>query len=801
MRVGAVICGFLVACSGDDDDRIRLYHAEPKAPGLSDDAIAALDHLGPTIFDSGVNFGVYSRNATRLDLLLFEDPDAELPTRQYEMVRFGDVWNLFIEGIGPGMSYGFVAWGPNWPEHPDFYPGSIHGFLADVGADGSRFNPNKLLFDPWGKVLHRDHDWSRGSLASGPARTESTYAAAAKSVVWKSAYEWSTGPNGEEAWRQMRRTADAPGHRWNDLIIYEVHPKGFTASPASGVDHPGTFRGIGEKADYLADLGITAVELLPVHEKPLDGGYWGYATLSFFAPELSYAAAKRPEEVLDEFKWMVDELHQRGIEVLVDVVYNHTGEGGLWREKLLLDDVILDSRSAGQLVNFDPKEVTGLYAYRGLDNAEYYALTPDGQFYWNNTGVGNQTRPNHRPMRRLILDSLRFYASELHVDGFRFDLAPVLGERDADYDKWDDPSFTVLQDIIDDPVLREHNTRIIAEPWSLGPYGVKIGDFPAATSGDGVGWYEWNGRFRDWWRAFLNNDGWRLNSLEGDADGGFTMTGSIRYYDWNGRRPYHGVNFVTVHDGFTLYDVFSYDEKQNNCGPLNPLCCTEPLSAWCDIDSGEDNNRSRNWGQASEGTKRALMRDAFAALMISHGTPMILGGDEWMRTQLGNNNAYSTLADNSYNWFDWGSWQASDERYRMRDFVKQMVRLRKEHAYALAPAAFGAGASFRWRSPSGTDPDWKSRALMIHYDDPMAGPELLILINLERDWRTYTLPTGRSWARLVDTQEYLDAPAYFDADPDLDRRRTANASLDSPVAISGATYGAAPNSIVILRAR
>jgi len=791
------LCASLAACD-DGGTRIRLYDTQPIAPELRAEDVENLTHLGPTMLETGTNFGVYSERATRVDLLVFEDPEAELPTKRFPMSRFGNVWNLYVEGIGEGTTYGFIAWGPNWPEHPKWYPGSIHGFIADVDGEGNRFNPNKLLFDPYGKALTRDHDWSRASNASGPARTESTWAAAAKSIVWKSAYEWSAT---EADWQSMRQAGDAGGHRWNDLIIYETHPKGFTASPASAVTHPGTYRGLGEKAAYFADLGVTAVELLPVHEKPLDGGYWGYNNLSWFVPEVSYAATHDPLEVADEFKWMVDQLHQQGIEVILDVVYNHTGEGGLWREKLLDDDVVLDPRTQGQLVDFDPKEVASLYALRGLDNHAYYALTADNQFFWNDTNVGNQTRANHRPLQKLIVDSLRFYVEEMHVDGFRFDLAPILGVKDGQYDTWDDPASTVLQDIIDDPVLATHQTRIIAEPWAGGAAGYRLGGFPAATDAAGVGWYEWNGKFRDWWRTFLNDDGWRLSSTEGDADGGFVMTASERLWRWNGRRPYHSINYVTIHDGFTLYDLFSYDGPENNCGPLNPLCCSEPLSPWCDVESGERQNRSRDWGGDQEPLKRQLMRNAFLAMMFSHGTPMLLGGDEWMRTQLGNNNAYSTRADNSYNWFDWGTWQADDARHRMHDFVRSAIALRKRFAYAFAPADWGAGAPFRWLSPQGTEPpDWSSRRLMIHYHDRTRGPEVVILINLERDFTTFDLPGASSWRRLVDTQAYFDGPAWFGAHPEQDQRRSANATLDTPEPIPGSTYQAAASSIVVLEA-
>ncbi|MDP6932572.1 MAG: alpha-amylase family glycosyl hydrolase, partial [Myxococcota bacterium] len=503
------------------EDYARLYHTESLAPSLTADDLESLDYLGAMLVDQGVNFSVYSENATRLEILLFDDPDDGLPSQQFEMVQYGDLWNLYVEGIGHGQHYGYVAWGANWPYDEEWSPGSTTGFLADVDLDGNRFNPNKLLIDPYARAIHRDHEWALGSTASGPKRYESTYAAAAKGVIVESRYEWS---DGEGQWLSARADGSMEGHAWNELVLYEVHPKGFTANPASGVDHPGTFRGIGEMASYLADLGITAVELLPVHEKPLDGGYWGYSSLNFFAPELSYSASfeatGQADEILDEFKWMVDQLHQVGVEVIIDVVYNHTGEGGLWREQLYYSDVSLDPYADAESVNFDPKEIAGLYSFRGLDNSAYYALSEDNQTYWNNTGVGNQTRPNHTPMRRLILDSLRFQVEELHVDGFRFDLAGILGEQDLNFNEWDDAANTVLQDIIDDPVLLAANTRIIAEPWTAGGnYGSLMGAFPTSSDDPSVAWAEWNAHFRDWWRSYVNDDEFVLQDTEG-IDGG-----------------------------------------------------------------------------------------------------------------------------------------------------------------------------------------------------------------------------------------------------------------------------------------
>jgi isoamylase len=791
--LGLLVSAAVLTAACNSDKLVREFPSKPHAPSISPDQIADLNHMGPVVVDGGVNFALYSERATRVEVVLFSDPESETPSQTYEMTRYGDVWSVFVKGVGYGQHYGYSVWGPNWTYDPKWFPGSVLGFVSDVDPEGNRFNPNKLLIDPYAKIVHRDHDWSKGSAASGPTRAESTYAAAAKSVVVKSEYAWSAN---ETSWRDNRQDPNWEGHGWEDLILYEVHAKGLSADPASGAEHPGTWSGVAEMAPYLADLGITAVELLPVHEKSLDGGYWGYWNISFFAPEITYSQTMDPLQATDEFKAMVDALHQEGIEVILDVVYNHTGEGGLWRTRRYIDDVSLDPGVDTKSVMFSPKEIANLISFRGIDNYAYYGLSEDNQEYWNNTGVGNQTRPNHKPFRRLILDSLRYYVEELHVDGFRFDLAAILGEEDLNYNVWDDPKNTVLQEIIDDPVLRKYSTRIIAEPWAAGgPYGSCIGAYPAGTEGDGVeGYYEWNPHFRHWWRSFINDDNWKLSTPQGPADGGQVMTGSEMLYGWNGRRPYHSINYVISHDGFTMYDLLSFEAKQNKCGPLNPVCCEMPASTWCETESGENDNRSRDWGQDQEPMKRQLMRNLFLAMMISHGTPMLLGGDEWMRSQYGNNNAYSTGADNEWNWFRWGEWKPSEERQRMFDFVKSVIRLRKDHAYAFAPTTYDGSAPFAWKDATNVDKtDWNNRSVMIHYYDPTKGPELAILINLERASTEFTLPQERTWRRLIDTQEYFETEG-------AELTLSGNADLAAPDLVDTATYVAQPSSIVVLQA-
>ncbi len=817
----------------------RLYDSAPRAPSFSVADIVALKHLGPTMVDQGVNFGVYSERATRIELAIFEDPKADLPTRRFLMTRYGNVWNVYVQGVGEGTDYGYIAWGPNWTYEPSFKPGTLDGFVADVDDQGNRFDPNKLLIDPYAKMVTGDFDWSRSSPASGPAREESDWGAQAKSVVVQSDYQWSAN---EAKWRAERESSDFPGHNRNDLVIYETHVKGFTANPADPtIVHPGSYLGFGEDAKYLQDLGVNAVELLPVMLKPLDGGYWGYMTLNFFTPELDYSWDKDPRYVIDEFKWMVDQLHQHGIEVILDVVYNHFGEGGLWRQKLELGSGMLDPGTVGQMVNLDPEEVAGIYSFRGLDNAAYYALSDGNKGYWNNTGVGQDARDNHTPMRKLILDSLHYWADEMHVDGFRFDLAPVMGEQDGNYNQWDNPTNTVLQTIIDDPELAKEHVPIIAEPWAAGGPGAQLGNFPASSITPNRGWGEWNGAFRDEWRAFVNgtctkwckdpktcsdpsscvdpstgctlgtclswNDGWPLNQAHwSPIDVGATLTGSQPFFAHNGRPPYDSINFITIHDGFTMYDLFSFDTKQNGCSPVYPECCTERLSAWCDPTAGENNNLSRNWGmdQAGEAMKRQLMRDMFVALLVSQGTPMLLGGDEWMRTQLGNNNAYSTESDNSWNWYDWGAWEAKSEKQRMHDFVREMIHFRESHEYAFAPETYGGGAPFVWRSEiDDGNVNWSGRHVAMYYDDPTKGPLLDILINMDRTQTTFVLPPlppGKTWKRVVDTQSYYDSTDYLQkANADFDK--SSNIWLSDPAAVAGGSYAAQGSTIVIVEAQ
>ena len=834
--VSGLLCAAIPFSACDDKaEKVRVYDSSRLAPFYGDMTGDALyDILGASVVDKGVNFAVFAKNATRVEVLIFDsdNPDTDLPLTRIPMTKDdkSGIWTVYVQGIGVGTHYGYIAFGPNWPYDPDFKPGTTIGFKTDCDEEGNRYNPNKLLMDPYTRRIHRDFDWmSGGNPASGTARGISDWKSSPKSVVIKSEYEWSAN---EKEWRENRKKGDGfKGHAQNDLIFYEAHPYGFTKSAISfkvsgkknldiTINNPGTYRGIGEMAPYLADLGITALELMPPMEKPDDGGYWGYNTIQFFAPEWKFAteaSQKKTNGVHDEFKEMVDKLHQNGIEVILDIVYNHTGEGGFWQSK-----VQDPAHSYGSQSTFEDKTAATLYSFRGLDNKAYYHLIPDtsgniNQRYLDETGVGNQPRANVMPYRRFILDNLRFWVDEMHVDGFRFDLASILGvaddkvSNDCHYwtDEWGntlhdcDKSYnvywadhvgeTVLQDIIDDDLMAQYHTRFIAEPWSLSQY--VNGCFPKSKKFDtnGQAWFEWNGRFRDVIRKFIYTDYITLNYHEWkDNDGNYidgdynlapdftrrigfgnVLVGSSDMFgeEWDGRKPYHSVNIFTVHDGFTLYDLNSYNEKQNGCSLLNQVCCNDPYNAFCKTDSGESNNHSHDWcggnkdsqgrckDLGGEAYKRQIIRDNFVLMLTSNGTPLILGGDEYMRTQFGNNDAYSDSANNEWNWFRWGDWLQDTDRVRMHDFVRDMIALRKQYKAFLSPSEYNS-TGVDWHGPDGC-PDascfWSGRAIAQYYPAKEGTPSLFIMINMYEDNRTFHLPGGGDWSIIVDTQAYFES--------------------------------------------
>ncbi len=567
--------------------------------------------LGASWDGSGTNFSLFSEHAERVELCLFDDDgrEARIPVTQ----RRAQNWHCYLPEIGPGQRYGYRVHGPYDP------------------ANGHRFNPAKLLIDPYAKAIEGVVDFEGDAnvlpyIPSGGGDDddlelddEDDSAAIPKSVVVDRAFDWE---------------GDVPLRiPFADTVIYETHVRGFTMiHPDVREDLRGTYAGLASEPalSYLKGLGITAVELLPIHHISdesflVDRGlsnYWGYSTIGYFAPHSEYAATGRRGEQIREFKGMVKALHRAGIEVILDVVYNHTAEGN----------------HLGPLLSF-----------KGADNTAYYRLVPDDpRHYMDFTGTGNSLNPLHPSVLRMIMDSLRHWAIECHIDGFRFDLAAALARE-----FWDVDRLSSFFDIIhQDPVLSQ--VKLIAEPWDVGPGGYQVGNFP-------VLWSEWNGMYRDTMRDF-----WRGQANCGDFAS--RLSGSSDLYEHDGRDPFASINFVTAHDGFTLADLVSYNHKHNDAnGEEN--------------HDGTDDNRSWNCGAEGPTDDQQVMelrgrqrRNFLTTLLLSQGTPMLLGGDELGRTQGGNNNAW--CQDNETSWYDWIRTDASKQ---MRSFTKRLIALRQAH--------------------------------------------------------------------------------------------------------------------------
>jgi glycogen operon protein len=544
--------------------------------------------LGATIVDGGVNFALYSRNASAVYLLLFDTPNGE-PTDVICLEnRDKFIWHAEVGGIEAGQLYGYKVQGDYRPEW------------------GLRFNDAKIMLDPYAKAVtgkFRNDDNLLLAYEAHPGGgefakdTRDTTTSSPKAIVVDdNDFDWQGDTS--------------PDLRLEQLFIYEVHAKGFTAHPSSKAKSPGTYLGFIEKIPHLQRLGINAVELLPVHEFYIDDfllargltNYWGYNSIGFFAPESSYSSNRTPACQVTEFKTLVRALHKAGIKVILDVVYNHTGEGN---------------------------EMGPSLSFRGIDNPSYYSLTgPEDQgrrYYMNFTGCGNSLNFDSPAVIRLVMDSLRYWVDVMHVDGFRFDLASVLGREESGAFRSSGPFFNA---VAQDPIL--NRAILIAEPWDIGTY--QVGNFP-------VDWSEWNGRFRDTVRKFDKGDSGQL------ADLGWRLTGSADLYGEDGRSAYNSINFVTCHDGFTLHDLVSYNGKHNEANGEN------------NNDGANDNN---SWNCGAEGDttdagvlalRQQRMKNQACALLFASGTPMLLGGDEFGRTQRGNNNAY--CQDNAISWFDW----------------------------------------------------------------------------------------------------------------------------------------------------
>jgi isoamylase len=655
--------------------------------------------LGATVDAEGTNFALFSRNATAVEICLFDAHGVEQRVRIDEHDDF--VWHCYLPGVRPGQRYGVRVHGPYEPEL------------------GHRFNPHKLLLDPYAGLIDGTIDpvdelfgYPRGDLAADLAidgRDSAPFLP--KCVVVDHAFDWADDR--------------PPAMPLGDTVIYEAHVKGFSARHP-GVPEPlrGTYAGLASEPAlrHLQRLGVTAVELLPIQhhmtarslvERGLTN-YWGYDTVGFFAPDTRYAATDDP---VREVKEMVRRLHAAGIEVILDVVYNHTGEGD---------------------------ELGPTVLFRGIDNAAYYRLRPhDRRLYRDFTGTGNTLDVTEPRMLQLIMDSLRHWVTEYHVDGFRFDLATVLGREQHAFDRR--ASFFDL--IGQDPVLR--GLKLIAEPWDLGEGGYQVGDFPP-------GWSEWNGRYRDTVRRFWRGDGGQA------ADLAFRLAGSSDLYADDGRRPLASINYVTAHDGFTLRDLVSYDHRHNEANGE-------------DNRDGTDDNASRNFGVEGPTTDLAVLeararqqRTLLATLLLSQGVPMLLAGDELGRTQGGNNNAY--CQDNQVSWLDWSS---VDEP--LLAFVQGLVGVLRAHPVLrrrhFLTGTVVAGASVKdvtWYAPDGsemTDAAWSEAQAFglrlagdaITETDPLGEPivddTLLLLLNASDRAVSFVLPADHdaSWGLLLDT--------------------------------------------------
>ena len=692
--------------------------------------------LGATYDGSGTNFALFSEVADKVELCLFDEDGAEKRLRLPERDAF--VWHGYLPNVGPGQRYGFRVHGPYDP------------------SQGLRCNPNKLLLDPYAKAIEGDIDWdeslfgyrfddhdARNDKDSGPHMV--------KSVVISPFFDW-----------QNDRLPRTP---YNESLIYETHVKGLTVkNPRIPEEMRGTYAALGHPVmiEHFQRLGVTAVELMPVHhfvqdhylqEKGLRN-YWGYNTIGFFSPYNGYSSSGERGQQVQEFKTMVRRLHEAGIEVILDVVYNHTAEGN---------------------------EMGPTLSFRGIDNQAYYRLSADEpQYYTDYTGTGNSLNVRHPHTLQLIMDSLRYWVLEMHVDGFRFDLAATLAREFHDVDR-----LAAFFDLVQqDPVVSQ--VKLIAEPWDIGEGGYQVGNFPPL-------WTEWNGKFRDTVRDYWRGEAATL------AEFGSRFTGSSDLYESDGRKPYASINFITAHDGFTLHDLVSYNAKHNDANKEGN-------------QDGESHNRSWNHGVEGDtddtdvlALREQQKRNFLTTLFLAQGVPMLLHGDELGRTQGGNNNAY--CQDNDVSWVDWN--RARDFEH-LTEFICRLSELRRSHP-VFRRRRFFVGTPLRgarlediaWLQPSGepmTEEDWengyaKSLAVFlngkaIHELDArgerIVDDSFLLLFNAHHEPLTFTMPDasyGDVWNVVLDTA----APLLDDA-------------VDGPRSVkAGTNFDVEGRSILVLR--
>jgi isoamylase len=711
-----------------------MYVAKPGSP-MS---------LGARIEAEGVNFAVFSRDAESMTLCLFDRSVDGEASFEYQLDprlnKTGDIWHVLLVGAGAGCLYLWRADGPFLP------------------SKGHRFNRYKALIDPYAKAITGDFTWDLGKAVSYETHSpeldlsfskEDDAAFMPKCVVVSDDFDWR---------------GDRPlNYPLRHCVIYETHVRGLSKHPSAHVEHPGTYLGVAETIPYLKDLGITSLELLPVQEfdalentriNPFTGerlkNYWGYSTIAFFSPKGSYSASGSAGEQVAEFKEMVRLLHEAGIEVILDIVFNHSAEGG---------------------------ELGPTLSFRGLDNRIYYILDEDKRRYKNFSGCGNTLNCNHPVVQTLIRDCLHYWVVDMHVDGFRFDLGSILGRDQAGHLLENPP---MIEGIAEDPILR--HTKIIAEAWDAGG-AYQVGSFPGGR------WAEWNDRYRDDVRRFWRGDQGGARSLA------TRITGSSDLYLRDGRKPFHSINFVTAHDGFTLNDLVTYENKHNEGnGEGN--------------GDGSNANYSRNYGEegpsrnaAVEAVRNNQTKNFMATLLLSIGTPMLLGGDEFRRTQAGNNNAY--CQDNETNWFDWRYLSIHAD---LRRFVKELLAFRMRHPAFRRPEFFtGQDAEFNstpditWFDENGKSPDWAlidsriaaridgSKAdILADRDDN----DFYLIFNAKAESAVFKVgpaPFARIWHRVADTS--LPTPEDF-TEPGAE-----------PILVPQDEYAVAPRSFVLLISR
>jgi len=669
--------------------------------------------LGATVLPGGVNFSVFSKDAASLELLLFDDENAAQPARviplDADKHRTHHYWHVFVAGLRPGQVYAYRAHGAFDPER------------------GRRFNAEKVLLDPYGLAVAVPETYDRWAAA----RPGDNTAVAMKSVVADpDRYDWQ---------------GDLPLKRpFTETVIYELHVGGFTRHPSSGVaiEKRGTYAGLIQKIPYLKDLGITAVELLPVFQFDAQDcpagktNYWGYAPVSFFATYHAYSSQKNALSVLDEFRDMVKAFHRAGIEVILDVVFNHTTEGG---------------------------EAGPTLCYRGLANDVYYILEKHKSRYADYTGCGNTLNANHPIVRRLIQDSLRYWVSQMHVDGFRFDLASILS-RDEEGRLLPNPP--VLWDIESDPLLA--GTKLIAEAWdAAGLY--QVGSFI------GERWQEWNGRFRDDVRRFLKGD---TGSVSGVAS---RILGSPDIYGHEEREAEQSINFVTCHDGFTLNDLVSYNHKHNEANGENNCDGSDDNLSWnCGVEGPTDD-------PMVEALRNRQVKNFFALGLLAAGTPMLLMGDEVRRTQRGNNNAY--CQDSDISWFDWSLLERHGDIHR---FVRALNRFRQRRDVVaegtLSLNQLLRRAHIEWHGVALKRPDWGDHSHSLAFTHRSLRDRFLLHGILNAYWEPLTfelppVPAEQGWRRCIDTA--LDSPDDI-------------CPWESAPVVRQATYEVQPRSVVVL---